>query len=310
MKFRVLLLSFVGFTGAFTIPSFQFPQQQIQFTFSNDLNNLTTFKDGQKSFDELASNHSSPLSYIMNEVANFTNVSNYQEWFLPSDYRQLSDYYLNANLSLPYFVQDSLRSASEQYASALNSSLTQGFIQTQKSFTQLSEMAITAIQMSNNVVTMALVDFQTRLSRYRDNVRYCVEEKAGGYREVLPTARDVAVDCVFRKYRQGLSIILGTRNDTLEAIEGGRQLGDKINSCVTNSSSSVPCILAAIANINQKTILLPVQMTKRFGEASEYVATIKSDILNCGAKVIDVVAEQSLNVTQTIAVCLIPYSDD
>lgn len=309
MKLRILLLFFVGLTGAFTVPSFQFPEQA-QFLFSGKLNNLTAFKDDQKSFNELASNQSNPLGYIMNEVSNFTNVSNYQEWFFPSDYRQLSDYYFNANLSLPYFVQDSLRSAAEQYASALNTSLAQGFAQTQKSFTQLSELAITAIQMSNNVVAMALVDFQSRMSRYRDNVHYCVDDKAGGYREVLPTARDVAVDCVFRKYRQGLSIILGTRNDTLEAIEGGRQLGDKINGCVTKSSSNVPCILAAIANINQKTILLPVQMTKRFGEASEYVATIKSDILNCGAKVIDAVAEQSLNVTQAIAVCLVPYSDD
>lgn len=306
MEFETLLIFLVGITGAMASCPFDSSQQQQQFK----LNNLTNALNGQINN---TSNTSNPLGFISQQVSNFTNVSNFQEWALPSDYRPLSNFSLfnssSSTLALPYFVQENLRGAVEQYASALNTSLTQGFAQTQKSFTQLSEMAITAIQMSTNVVAMALVDFQTRTSRYGDNVRTCVEQKAVGYREVLPLARDVAVECVFTKYRRGLSIIEGTRNDTLEAIEGGRQLGDKVSYCATRESAAVPCTLSAIANINHKTILLPVQLTKRFAEASEYVATIKSDMLNCGAKVIDAVAEQSLNVTQSIATCLVDDDD-
>lgn len=297
MKLRTLLIIVAGLSGTFAAcPSY-------------DLNNITAFKDGQTSFSDSASNSSSPLGFIAHQAANFSNVSNFQEWFLPADQRQqLSDYSLfnSSTLQLPYFVSDSLRSAAEQYTSILNTSLSQGFAQTQKSFAQLNEMAITAIQLSNNVIAMELVDIQSRLSRYSDNVRTCVDQRAGGYRDVLPIARDTAVDCVFRKYRRGLSIIVGTRNDTFDALEGGRQLGERVSDCATKESfPDVPCILAAIANINQKTILLPVQMTKRFAEATEYVATIKSDMMNCGVRVIDAVAEQSLNVTQAIATCLV-----
>lgn len=296
--------------GVFAIRfDFQLPQlpsqQEITFNSNNNGNYLT--EDGQKTFNELAfnsTNISGPLAEIFKEVEKFLNISNYQQWFLPSDYRQLSNY---SNISLPYLeMRSSLQSAIEQYSSTLNSSLSQGFEQTQKAFTELSEFAITAIQMSNNVAATTLVEMEAQVNRYSETIANCIEEKSGGYREILPKARDVTVDCVYTKYQQGLSIIFGTRNDTIEAINGGRQLGENVNNCTTQASSAkVACILKAIANINRNTILLPVQMTKRFGDASQYIATIKSDILNCGAKVIDAVAEQSLNVTQSIAICLI-----
>jgi hypothetical protein len=297
--------------GAFAIRfDFQLPQlpphEATSFTINNHNGNYL-IDDGQKTFNELAfnsSNFTGPLAEIIKEVEKFHNISNYQQWFLPSDYRQLSNY--TNNNSLPFLeMRSSLQSAIEQYSSALNSSLSQGFEQTQKVFTELSEFAITAIQMSNNVVTTTLVEIESQVNRYSKTVADCVEENAGGYRQVLPKARDVTIDCVYTKYQQGLSIIFGTRNDTIEALNGGRQLGENVNNCTTKASGQVACILKAIANINRNTILLPIQMTKRYSEASEYIDTIKSDIMNCGAKVVDAVVERSLNVTQSIATCLI-----
>jgi hypothetical protein len=51
--------------------------------------------------------------------------------------------------------------------------------------------------------------------------------------------------------------------------------------------------------------VLPFQMARRFGEMDRSISSIRSDAVKCAAIVAEAITEQSLNVTQTIANCLI-----
>lgn len=249
-------------------------------------------------------------SFIQEFVSSF-NASSIQNLLTPPApaFRQLRT---GADFnSIPLVVRSMVRSAFEHFGSAVNASFEKGKEKIESSFGLLNTSALSAIGSIENLTATSIQDIDDHIAKYNETVRSCVVSNASRYQEIMPIARDGAENCVHDKLNGGKAILEQGWVDIQNAMEGGRNLSETIQSCSqTNVQSGfnlgiVGCYISAVFNIRSETILLPIQMTRRFAEMDEYISSARADIVNCFAIITESIAEQSLNVTQTIANCLI-----
>lgn len=310
-----------------TIPTFptNFPSTRPPAAFnSSSLNNLIQNLQGStpkielsptRSFDQLFNTSGmntlpfNAISTFVQEFVNYFNASSLHNLLTPPAFRQVST--SNDLSAIPLVVRSMVLSAFEQFGSAVNASLARGTEKIENSFGLLNQSALSAFESVENLTTTSIQDIDNHIARYNETVRSCVVSNASRYQEIIPIARDGAENCVHEKLNGGKSILEQGWIDIQNAIDGGRNLSETVQTCsqpdVQNGFNLgiVGCFISAVFNIRRETILLPIQMTRRFAEIDEFISSTRADVVNCFAALTEVIAEQSLNVTQTIANCLI-----
>lgn len=249
-----------------------------------------------------------PFNSLTQELPNIFNASFLQNLFIPSDYRQNSN--LN-DISDPQVKQTSDQNSVDAWSNAANESLTQGLERIKLLRDRLNETTISIIAASENAATTGIAEIETHLAQYNETVQNCARSNASQYQEIIPAARDEAIECIRRKRNEGFSIIAEGRQNINDAVNGAQNLSATIQQCSLPDVRDryvlgvIGCYASAIINIRSETILLPILITRRFGEIDDEVVTIQSDVIKCGAGVTETISAQGLNVTQTIANCVI-----
>lgn len=250
-----------------------------------------------------------PIAAVVQNFANLFNISSLQNVLSPSGARQLGadvDYD-----SVPASIRQILRNAIERFDSALNATLVNGLARLENSFQSLNQTALSTIAFVANLTTSTIQDIGANITQYNQTVQSCINTSASDYREILPAARDEAINCIHQKTNEGRVIIEEGRSDITDAIYGAQNLTETIRECSSETNreryifGAFGCYLSAVVNIHSETIALPFQMTRRFSEMADSVTSIGPDAIKCAAIVTQAITEQSLNVTQTIANCLI-----
>lgn len=257
-------------------------------------------QDSTKTFDQLFNTSLTPhpqviVQQLLQEFANIFNPNSVLRQVTsstPSDYN-----------SVPQAIRDTLEGAFENFRNVINSTLSKGLASVEQSFDRFNETAISTIDEINAITTLSIEKIDQEISKYNETVRDCILDNASKYRDIIPAARNQSIECVNYHYQDGLAIIEQGRNDIAAAIGGAQNLTAVIENCSTNYH--LGCYISAIINIRSDTIFLPIRMVRRFAEVSEYVGKTSSKLVGCSAIVSETIAEQSLNVTQTVANCLI-----
>lgn len=252
---------------------------------------------------------SNPITSFIQQFESFFNVSSLHNFLTPPAFRELTTG-VEVN-SIPLVIRSMVRSAFEQFETAVNASFAKGEERIGSSFGLLNQSASSAIESSENLTKTSIQDIESHIAKYNETVRSCVIGNASRYQDIIPIARDGTENCVHDKVNGGKTILEKGRVDIQNAIDGGKNLSSTIQSCSQPDVQAgfnlgiVGCYISAVFNIRSETILLPIQMTRRFAEIDEYISSARADIVNCFAILTETIAEQSLNVTQTIANCLI-----
>ena len=226
-----------------------------------------------------------------------------------SGFRQLS-----TNIgyeSVPEPIRESLEKAFKQYKKSVNASFVQGLEKIRNSFGRFNETVKSSIELSDNLVTTGLQDINRTISKYNESVQSCVYAQASYYEAIIPNAGDKAKDCIHQKVSEVKNVIENGESNIVEAVDGAQNLTTTIRQCSSDEAQEnfhfgvIGCYVSALFNVHKETILLPLQLTQRFGEIDKSITSAYGDIIACTSAVSKTIAEQSLNVTETIADCLI-----
>lgn len=249
-----------------------------------------------------------PLSDFIQSLASLFNVSLTPEQFVPSSSRQTRS---AAVASIPEIVRKAVQSAFDHFNSIVNATMARGLERLQNSVRGLNETAFSVIIATESSVNTSLSEIERHIAHYNETTQECVRSHASDYQTIIPAAGDEAIDCVERKRDEVRRIIARGRQNIYDALSGVQSLDSTVQSCSSAdvqdrfALGAVGCYLSAIVNIRKETLLLPIALTQRFGEVDEAITKLHSDFLTCGAIVTEVIAGQGLNVTQTIANCLL-----
>jgi hypothetical protein len=322
MKSFVLIL--IGLIGSsvveaqFQLPSLSIPSSDqfqpppsIDDAFNEQVGRVSEKLPPQRTFEQLF-NYSlpqtlptHPVALFINDIVQLFNISNYRNLFPLTGVRQF-DFDVDYN-SIPNALQRTFQNAFDRFNNAVNSTITQGLTRIELSLERLNDTAFTVINMTKVLADEGIRDIQSNINKYNETIRECVGSNISEYEKVIPAARDTAIDCVNNKVNDGVAIYNRTRNDINDAIDGARNLSTSINDCSSQgfNIAVVGCYTSSLLNIRRETILLPINMARRFSETDEYISSLRSEVVNCSSLVAEAVAEQSLNATRTIANCLL-----
>lgn len=339
MKVVVVVLV-IGVVGrCLTLPQFQFPGfnlnipglqigSQVPFSFTtaspsvpsgftltpptspSPQNPFQNFLPTQRTFDQLFNSSLPNTFFTSNPIASiiqdFTNlVGNITANFLPqSGFRQFSA--SNDYDSIPQSIRKSFQAAFERLGDAVNAAFGRGLGRVVNSLEQLNATALSVIAVAEDLVNSSLQDIERNIAQYNETIQQCVRSNASAYQDILPEARDEAINCVNNILEAGSKIYFDTLDDINASVNGALNLSATINKCSEHDFNfgSIACYTSAIFNIQSETVFLPLQMTRRFGEAVQLISAASADMAKCGANIGETAAEQSLNVTRTIANCL------
>lgn len=269
--------------------------------------------DAQRSFDQIFNPvwpnmfPTNPFAALIQEFLKIFNVSSLAN--VAPGFRQLS-----TNLdydSVPEPIRKALEYAFKQYNKSVNASFVQGLEKIRNSFGRFNETVNSSIELSENLVTIGLQDINRTISKYNESVQNCVYAQASYYEAIIPNAGDKAKDCVHEKVSEVKNVIENGESNIVEAVDGAQNLTTTIRQCSSEEAQEnyyfgvVGCYVLALFNVHRETILLPLQLTQRFGEIDMSITSSRGDVIACTSTVSKTIAEQSLNVTETIADCLI-----
>lgn len=300
----------------FNWPGFISPTRQIPAPHQINLPTtpITVGPASQRIFDQLF-NFSAPnpisdhfnftgLNFV-EHFSNFLNVSNWQNFFLPEP---RSDVNIS---SIPQSIRKTLLGALAQFEKSTNATFVRGVSRVQDSFAQLNETASSIITMVESVTTKSIEDIENNISQLNATVQRCVRANVSQYEDILTAARDESETCINNKVEGGEAIIEEGQSNMIATINGAQNLSATIQQCSAPDIKDhfffgvVGCYTSAIINIRRETILLPLQMTKRFGEIDSYISSTRAEVIRCTTSVVETIAEQSLGVSGTIATCLL-----
>lgn len=317
MKLFVLILLTFLIERHLVLSQFTFPgisNQGFQLpTLSTLPLNLNGFEqlNNQKSLDQLlyeAPPSILPANLVVKLIQEFIKNDSSQS-LLASGLRQLS-----SNLdysSLPKPIQQGLENAFKQFSKSVDASFDEGLARIRNSFGRFNETANSAIELAENLVTTGIQDINSNISKYNETIQSCVYDKASGYEEIIPSAGDEAQDCIHDKVSEIKEIMENGRTDIAAAVDGAQNLTTTIKQCSSSEAQEnyhfgvIGCYISALINVSRETIMLPLQMTKRFGEIDMSIASARGDVIACTSTITETIAEQSMNVTAAIADCLI-----
>lgn len=211
--------------------------------------------------------------------------------------------------SVPESLRQMVQQAFQQYSNAVNLTIIQGLGTLQESYQNLNQSTTNFIQSIGNISTSGIKSIQDNISQFNATSQSCINANAPGYQDIIPAARDQAQNCVNSKTNEGSAIYETGRTNIQTAIAGGQNFTSSINACqsisTNNPFQTFGCYAKAILNIQSDTILLPIQLAKRFGEADELINTLRAAGIKCVSSIGETVTEQSLNVTRAIGLCVV-----
>lgn len=275
---------------------------------SDQLKNNIQHINPPRSFEQIFNPTSSIFNQIVQELTKFINSSFLQN-LISSGSRQL-----NAEIdydAVPQLIRQSLENAFAQFDKSVNSSFAKGFMRVQNSFGRFDESANSVLELAENLVTTGLQDINSTITKYNETVQTCVYDKSSHYEAIIPDAGDEAKDCVHQKVSEVKHIIENGQSNIVEALDGAQNLASTIQQCSSEEAQenyhfgAIGCYISALFNVHMETISLPVQMTKRFAEIDTSITSAQDDVITCTSTETETIAEQSLNVTETIADCVI-----
>jgi len=327
----------VPFLPGFTFPSLQTSTLAPVITtaaaatsFGDQIFNSFTAQINQLS-QQLLDNIQKGILSIVGSAFNALNGSPFQN-FLPQQARNITDFSqlaplisrfanitsFSSNLisssalsSAPEFLRKTLEQAFNQLNSALQATVGNGIQNIEKTFQSLNGTALSIIGSVQNTATASVQALETQLSQFNATVRRCVDDTTSPFQGLIYAARDGAVDCVRNKLSDGRAIIDNGRQNIADAIAGAQNLSQSLQACSSQSGQDsniglVGCYASALINIHSETILLPIQLTKRFGEIDEFIMSYQADAIKCVSLISEAVTRQTLNVTRAVASCLSP----
>ena len=211
--------------------------------------------------------------------------------------------------SIPESLRQTIQQAFQQYSNAVNLTIIQGLGTLQESYQNLNKSTTHFLQSIANITSSGIKSIQDNISQFNETAQSCIRVNAPGYQDIIPAARDQAQECVYSKTNEGREIYEKSRTNIQDAIAGGQNFTSSINACQSNSTTNVlqsfGCYAKAILNIQSDTILLPIQLAKRFSEADELVNTLRAAGIKCVSNIGETVTEQALNVTRAIGLCVV-----
>lgn len=211
--------------------------------------------------------------------------------------------------SIPESLRQIIQQVFEQYRNAVNLTIIQGLGTLQESYQNLNQSTTSFLQSIGNITRSGIKSIQDNISQFNATAQNCIRANAPGYQNIIPAARNQAQDCVNSKTNESREIYEHGRTNIQTAIAGGQNFTSSINACQSNSTNnplqSFGCYAKAILNIQSDTILLPIQLAKRFAEADELINTLRAAGIKCVSNIGEIVTEQSLNVTRAIGLCVV-----
>lgn len=247
------------------------------------------------------------LAQYFNPVGSGFNLSSLPVALNPSALNQIKSIF--GNYSEAALIRKSVENAIKQLNETANKTSVQGLQRIENAFENINVAASSIANKARNVTTSSIRDIETRISQYNQTVQSCIRGNTK-YGEIISAARDEAVECVRNKKNEGFLIVNQTRINIVEVVLGVQNVSSSVQKCSSLDHQNqfnlgvVGCFVSAILNIRSSTILLPLEMTKRYSEMDTAVSTIRADIIKCAMIITETAAEQSLNATKTIASCL------
>lgn len=211
--------------------------------------------------------------------------------------------------SVPESLRQMIQQAFQQYRNAVNLTIIQGLGTLQESYQNFNQSTTNFLQSIASITSSGIKSIQDNISQFNETAQSCIRANAPGYQNIIPAARSQAQDCVNSKTNESREIYENGRTNIQTAIAGGQNFTSSINACQSNSTNnalqSFGCYAKAILNIQSDTILLPIQLAKRFAEADELINTLRAAGIKCVSNIGETVTEQSLNVTRAIGLCVV-----
>lgn len=250
-----------------------------------------------------------PISNLIQQIPHIFNVSSLHNLFSPPGFRQLNtdvDY-----TSIPLMFQKSVRDAVENFNKALNASITRSLERLENTVKRLNETALSIITTNQNAVTTNIDNLRNKIETYNETVQNCVAQNATPYQEIIETALDEAIECVHEKRNEGFAIIDEGRQSIINATYGAQNFTTAIQECSSPDVYNkfpfglIGCYTSALTNIRRETIMLPITLAKVGGKIDRAVVTVQSDAVQCAANVAESIETETLDVTRTIANCLL-----
>ena len=282
MKSLILLLSAVCFvSGAY--------ESKIDQKFMNSSRTSTLFD---------------PTLEQIFQFPNFNTFSTLLKQLFPinnpvSAFRQAN---LSSNSSFPQSFIEVLQNSFETFQNTVNETLSKGVESVQNSIERLNSTAQLTFNRIQNLTAQSIANLDEKINMYNGTIRKCIEDNVSGYNQIISTAANQTIHCVSYKVQKGVEIIEQGRNDIANAVEGATNLSSALQKCSTNYTFG--CYISTIVNIRNDTVLLPLQLSKRFADIEAYIGKTTADVVDCGIIIVQIIAAQSINVTQTITQCV------
>lgn len=194
-------------------------------------------------------------------------------------------------------LDDTFRSCFENISRTANKTIMEGL-------KRLNETALSVFLLSQDLVTTSVQDIKNSISHYNETVRSCVYDHSSTFQEMISAAHAQALDCIQKKVEAAIQIWYETRRDNVLAATSFQKFIESINHC-GSLKNPINCYIEALFNVNKETLLLFFQLARRVSVIEEYVGSVRTELINCTASITDSIATQSLNVSQTIASCLL-----
>lgn len=214
-------------------------------------------------------------------------------------------------LAVPAFKKNSLQNAIEHLYERVNAISSQSHERIENSSTLLDETALSITNMARKVTATSVSYIANRINQYNETIRHCIRDHGSKYGEIIPAARDEAVECVRDKKNEGFAIIDEARVNIVDVINGAQNFSSSIQQCSSldqQTQINLGCYTYAVLNIRSATVLLPLEMAKRYSEIDRAVSTTRAGIIECATIITETASVQSVNATKTIADCLRKYS--
>ena len=216
-----------------------------------------------------------------------------------SAFRQIN---LSSDSSFPQSFIATLQNAFENFQRKINETLSRGIGNVLNSIERMNSTAQSTFSKIQNLTAQSIANFDEKINEFNGTVRKCIEENVAGYHQIIPIAANKTIDCINNKVQSGVEIIEEGRNDIANAVTGASDLSSALQKCSSNYQFG--CYISALVNIRSDTVLLPLQLSKRFAEMEGYIGKTSSEIARCGIVFVETIAAQSINVTQTISNCV------
>lgn len=120
--------------------------------------------------------------------------------------------------------------------------------------------------MARKVTATSVSYIANRINQYNETIRHCIRDHGSKYGEIIPAARDEAVECVRDKKNEGFAIIDEARVNIVDVINGAQNFSSSIQQCSSldqQTQINLGCYTYAVLNIRSATVLLPLEMAKR-----------------------------------------------